>query len=166
MKSTNYRRALYQAKQEFARCLEQRQKLDRKMARLNAVITELQELCAETIRKQAERDTKQVILAHLNMGITEYTRVILKEKFFPITAGQLKQELEARKLDLPRYSNPLAVIHTVLKRLVRNGEVRIVPQNYGKKAYQWITTTDRLLSELRQSGEPTSRHDDDSEGRQ
>jgi hypothetical protein len=162
MKTSNYRRALFQAKQDFARCLEQSQKLDRKMARLNALISNLEELSAETIRKRADTDTKQVILAHLEMGITEFTRVILKEKFFPMTAGQLKQELEARKLDLSRYTNPLAVIYTVLKRLVKNGEVRIVPQKFGKKAYQWITTTDRLLSELHQSGQPTKEDDDNS----
>jgi fibronectin type 3 domain-containing protein len=151
MRTTNYRRALYEAKQDLARCLVQRQKIDRKVARLQGVITQLQDLCAERDRKHFESSIDRVVKAHLNMGITELSRVILKEKFFPLTAGQIKQELEARKLDLSRYSNPLAVIHTVLKRLVQGGDVKIVPQERGKKAYQWVSTTDKLLSELRQS---------------
>ncbi len=80
------------------------------------------------------------------MGMTELSRVILKEKFFPVTAVDLKQLMEAKKLNLSRYSNPLAVVHTVLKRLVKNGEVRVVPQGNGKKAYQWVSTTEKLLS--------------------
>ena len=46
------------------------------------------------------------------------------------------------------------MIHTVLKRLVQSGEVRMVPQAKGKKAYQWVSPTDKLLSELRLTKQP------------
>jgi len=68
-----------------------------------------------------------------------------------MTASGVKEKIEARKLNLARYSNPLAVIHTILKRLVQSGEVRVVPQAKGKNAYQWISTADKFLSELQQS---------------
>lgn len=157
MKLTSCNRALYEAKQAVARLLVQRQKIDRKIARFQAVISDLQNLSAELLRKDMERSIDRVIKTHLTMGITDLSREILKETFFPMTAGQVREKLEARKLDLSRYQNPLAVIHTVLKRLVRNGEVRIVPQERGKKAYQWISTTDRLLTELQQSKQPSPR---------
>ena len=160
MKLTNCNRALYEAKQAVACLLVQREKIDRKIARLQAVISDLQNLSAELLRKDMERSIDRVTKAHLTMGITDLSREILKENFFPMTAGQVREKLEARKLDLSRYSNPLAVIHTVLKRLVKNGEVRIVPQQRGKKAYQWISTTDKLLTELRQSTQPAVRQRD------
>jgi len=157
MTTKNYDRALYEAKQHVARLLVQREKIDRKVARLQAVIGDLQDLRAELSRKQFERGLERVVKAHLKMGITELARVILEETFFPMTAGELKEKLEVRKLDLSKYSNPLAVIHTVLKRLVQSGEVRVIPQERGKKAYQWVSTTDKLLSELQQSSKQESQ---------
>jgi division protein CdvB (Snf7/Vps24/ESCRT-III family) len=160
MTTANYHRALFEAEQDLARCLVQRQKIDHKVARLQAVITQLQELCAELDKKHFERRVERVVKAHLNMGITELARVLLKEMSLPMTASDLKEKMEARKLDLSRYSNPLAVIHTVLKRLVQSGEVKVVPRGQGKKAYQWVSTTDKLLSELRQSSQPAAQRRD------
>ena len=157
MATSNYRRALFQAKQDLARCLVRRQKIDHKVARLQAVINDLEDLCAERDQKHFERRVERVVKAHLNMGITELARVMLKETSLPMTAPDLKERIEARKLDLSRYSNPLAVIHTVLKRLVQSGEVKVVPQKYGKKAYQWVSTTEKLLSELRQPRQPAAQ---------
>jgi len=160
MKTKSYDRALYEAKQDLAHLLVQREKIDRKIARLQAVISDLQNLSAELLRKDMERSIERVVKAHLKLGITDNARVILKETFFPMTAVDLKEKLEAKKLDLSRYSNPLAVIHTVLKRLVKNGEVRVIPQERGKKAYQWISTTDKLLTELTRSTQPAVRQHD------
>jgi hypothetical protein len=154
MANTNYHRTLFEAKQDLARCLVKRQKIDQKVARLQAVIGDLQNLCAELDQKNFEKRVDHVIKGHLTVGITESARVILKENFFPMTASELKKSIEARKHDLAPYSNPLAVIHTVLKRLVQSGEVRVVPQAEGKKAYHWISSTDKALSELQKSSRP------------
>ena len=151
MTTTNYHRALFEAEQDLARHLVKRQKLDQKIARLQAVVSDLQNLCAERDQSNFEKRVDRVIKADLAVGITESTRVILKENFFPMTASGVKEKIEARKLNLARYSNPLAVIHTILKRLVQSGEVRVVPQAKGKNAYQWISTADKFLSELQQS---------------
>ncbi len=157
MTRKNYHRTLFEAKQDLARCLVKRQKLDHKVARLQAVISDLENLCAELDQKNFEKRVDHVIKAHLTVGITESARVVLKENFFPMTASELKKSIEARKLNLSTYLNPLAVIHTVLKRLVQSGEVRVVPQTEGKKAYQWISPTDKALSELQKSSEPVNQ---------
>ena len=77
----------------------------------------------EKLEKQIDR----VIKKDLKVGITQSVRVILQEAFFPMTPSDLLKSIEARKYNLARYANPLAVIHTLLKRLVRSGEVRMVP---------------------------------------
>ena len=154
MRTKNYHGTLFEAKQDLARCLVKRQKIDHKVARLQAVISDLENLCAELDQKHFEKRVDRVIKADLTVGITESARVILKEKFFPMTASELKESIEDRKHNLSTYSNPLAVIHTVLKRLVQSGEVRMVPQAKGKKAYQWVSPTDKLLSELRLTKQP------------
>jgi hypothetical protein len=152
MPKANYQRTLFEAKQDLARHLVRRQKLDQDIARLQAVVTDLQNLCAEQDRRNFRNNVDRVIKADLTVGTTESARVILRDNFFPLTAGEVREKIEARKLNLARYSNPLAVIHTVLKRLVQAGEVRIVPQAKGKKAYQWISPADRALAELQESG--------------
>ena len=79
MTTANYHRALFEADQDLARCLVQRQKIDHKVARLQAVITQLQDLCAEMDHKNFERRVERVVKADLKMGITELARVNLKE---------------------------------------------------------------------------------------
>src|SRR5260370_2052288 len=120
MTRKNYHRTLFEAKQDLARCLVKRQKLDHKVARLQAVISDLENLCAELDQKNFEKRVDHVIKAHLTVGITESARVVLKENFFPMTASELKKSIEARKLNLPTYLNPLALITPMLTHPVQH----------------------------------------------
>jgi len=156
MAKRNYHRMLYDAKQNLAELLVQRQKLDQEIARAHTVVTELQNLCADQDQRNFWRGAERVIKADLKVGITDAVRVILQENFFPMTAVDLKKQIEARKLNIQRYANPLAVVHTVLKRLIQSGDVRIVTPINGLKAYQWISSTDKALSELRKTSEFSS----------
>jgi hypothetical protein len=157
MTHIDYHRTLYEAKQDLARHLVKRQKLDQKIARLNAVVTNLQNLCVEIDRKSFDKRVDRVIKKDLKAGITQSARVILQETFFPMSPSALLKNIESRKYNLTRYVNPLAVVHTVLKRLLQSGEVREVLQADGKKAYQWITTADKALSELQNSIQPADQ---------
>jgi hypothetical protein len=53
--------------------------------------------------------------------------------------------------DLSRYENPLAVIHTTLKRLAEQGEVTIclVAGGSAATAYRWDRDRDEALQGLR-----------------
>jgi hypothetical protein len=157
MVKIDYQRTLYEAKQDLAHHLVRRQKLDQKIARLHAVVSNLQNLCADMNKQNFEKQIDRVIKKDLKVGITQSARVILKETFFPMTPSDLLKSVEARKYNLARYANPLAVIHTLLKRLVQSGEVRMVPLPGGKKAYQWVSTADRALSELQNANRPAAQ---------
>jgi hypothetical protein len=156
MTKRNYHRMLYEAKQKLARLLVERQKLDKEIAEVHAVVTKLQNLCADQDQRNFWRGADRVIKADLKVGITEAVRVMLQENFFPMTAVDLKKQIEARKLNIHRYANPLAVIHTVLKRLIQSGDVRVVAPVNGLKAYQWVSSTDKALSELKKTNELAS----------
>jgi hypothetical protein len=157
MANIDYHRTLYEAKQDLASHLVKRQKLDQKIARLHAVVTNLQNLCAEMNQKTFDQRVDRVIKKDLKAGITQSARVVLEQTFFPMTPSELLRSIEARKYNLARYANPLAVIHTVLKRLLQGGEVREVLQPDGKKAYQWVTTADKALFELENSIQPPTK---------
>jgi hypothetical protein len=154
MTSRSYHRMLYQAKQEMAHLLVKRQGVDKEIARVHKVITELQNLCAEQDQENFWRGAERVIKADLKVGVTESLRVILQENVLPMTAVELLEQVKARKCNVTRYKNPLAIVHTLLKRLVKSGNVRVAAPINGLKAYQWVSAADKALSELQKSSEP------------
>jgi len=50
-------------------------------------------------------------------GMTDCIRAILTEAGAPLTASEIRGRLEAQGFDMKSYSNPLANIHTILRRL-------------------------------------------------
>ncbi len=103
---------------------------------------EIQKLEAEKIELQlaiAERD-KQIAALIQTMhaiapligetppespagGMTDSIRKLMAEAGHPLTASEIRDRLEAMGFDMKSYSNPLATIHTVLRRLADSGEV-------------------------------------------
>jgi len=70
-----------------------------------------------------------------DLGITDQVRGVMKAQgnnyLLPM---QVRQQVEARGFNMAGYSNPMAVIHQVLKRLERQGELSIHP---GGQHYKW-----------------------------
>jgi hypothetical protein len=149
MSLTSYRRDLQARKRELAGLLKQRQAIDQKMAQLQPIINHLEGLCRELGDRAAKENAVKV---ELTTGLTELARVTLEEAYMPLSASEVKQRMEAKGFDFSKYSNPLASIHTVLQRLVKSHQVKVIPQKAGKKAYQWITVIDGLMAVLQAVG--------------
>ena len=145
MNLRSYRRDLQAKKQELARLLRQRQEIDHKMAQLQPLISHLEGLCRELGDRAAKEAAAKI---ELTTGLTELARTTLEEAALPLSASDLKKRMEAKGFDFSKYTSPLAILHTVLNRLVKSGKVKVVPQKGGKKSYQWITVIDSLLSVL------------------
>jgi hypothetical protein len=122
-----YRQALAAASKELENLSAQRAQLDRRIGQLLQTVGNLMRLCNLT--------------PTVSFGLTDGCRFVLKGAGSPLTAVEVRAQLAAMGLDLSRYENDLAAIHTTLKRLDENGEVRFVPQPWGKPAYQWIPGT-------------------------
>ena len=58
-------------------------------------------------------------------GMTVAVRTILSQSAEPLTAAGIRGRLADMGFDVDAYSNPLATIHTVLRRLSEAGEVRV-----------------------------------------
>jgi len=147
MNLISYRRDLKARKRELVNLLRQRQTIDEKMAQLQPIISHLEGLCRELGDRAAKETATKV---ELTTGLTELARITLEEAYIPLSAGDLKKRMEAKGFDFSNYSNPLASVHVVLRRLVKSRKVKVVPQKGGKKAYQWITLVDGFLSALQQ----------------
>jgi hypothetical protein len=78
-------------------------------------------------------------------GFTDAIRKCLRASLEPLTPSEVKEMLPATGFDLSGYSNPLASIHTILKRLAKTEYVESVITKDGKTGYKWMTV--KLASE-------------------
>lgn len=127
MTEENYRRALRDVIREYQRLARQRAEIDERIAQLLQTMGSLSRLCnvAPTVK----------------LGLTDACRIVLKAAGNPLTAAEVRIQLDALGFDSSRYSNPLATIHVVLKRLCRSGEIKFAPRPHDLPAYAWSRPT-------------------------
>ena len=124
MGADEYRGALEAAIKEYEALGAQRRDIDNRLAQLAQTIGTLSRLLGLT--------------PTVPLSITEAVRLAMRSGV-PMTPLEVRERLLAIGTDLSAYSNDLAVIHTVLKRLNAAGEVRIIPRAGGKNAYLWAS---------------------------
>ena len=122
MTSEDYRTALASAIKEYEALGEQRRDIDNRLAHLAQTIGTLSKLLGLT--------------PTVPMSITDAVRLAMRAGV-PMTPVEVRERLRAIGVDLSSYSNDLAVIHTVLKRLNEGGELRLIPRANGRNAYLW-----------------------------
>jgi hypothetical protein len=60
----------------------------------------------------------------------------------PLLCQQVCNEIKRRNpATLAKHKDPLASVNTVLNRLAKYGEARIVTNERGKRAWEWATET-------------------------
>ena len=122
MTSEDYRSALAAAIKEYETLGEQRREIDGRLAQLAQTIGTLSRLLG--------------LAPTVPMSITDAVRLAARSGV-PMTPLEVRERLLAIGVDLSSYSNDLAVIHTVLRRLNESGELRLIPKPGGKHAYLW-----------------------------
>ena len=124
MSKDDYKRALDAAVKEYEQVSAQHAALEGRLAQLKQSIATLSKLCGYEPTVQ--------------LGLTDACRMVLRNAVQPLTALEIRDRLIAVGLDLDRYSNALASIHTVLKRMHEAGELverdRVEPAD-SKTAY-------------------------------
>lgn len=120
-KTEDYRRALDAAIREYEELGRKRADIDQRLAQLAQSIGVLTRLCG--------------FVPTVSLGLTDGCRLVLRGAGVPLTPLEVRDKLTAIGFDWSKYSNELASIHTVLKRLNRAGEIRLIPRSSGKHAY-------------------------------
>ena len=123
MTTENYRQALDAAVREYEALGEQRREIDKRLAQLAQTIGTLNRLCGFT--------------PTVFWGLTDACRVVLRGAGQAMTPVDVRERLDAIGFDLSKYTNSLAVIHVVLKRLKEARELRFTSLGSGKFAYEW-----------------------------
>jgi hypothetical protein len=124
--TADYRAALEAAAKEYEALGEQRRTIDERLTQLAQTIGTLSRLIGLT--------------PTVPLSITDAVRLAIRAGV-PMTPTEVRDRLLSIGVDLSSYSNELAVLHTVLKRLNEAGEIRIIPRANGKNAYLWAKPT-------------------------
>jgi len=109
MSKEEYRRALDAAVREYERLSAEHATLESRIAQLKHSIAALTKLCGYE--------------PTVPLGLTDACRLVLRNAVAPLTALEVRDRLASIGVDLDKYSNPLASIHTVLKRMQDAGEL-------------------------------------------
>src|SRR5262245_31180917 len=123
MTSSDYRAALAAAIQEYEALGEQRRDIDKRLAQLAHTIGTLSQLLGLT--------------PTVPMGLTDAVRLVVRGAGVPMTPVDVRDRLQAIGFDVSKYTNDLAAVHTILKRLNQSGELRFIPRAPGKHQYTW-----------------------------
>ncbi len=121
MTTDDYRRALDAAIAEYEALGAKRRDIDERLAQLAQTIGTLNRLCG--------------LVPTVPWGLTDACRLVLRNAAVPLTPPEVRDRLASIGFDLSRYSSQLAAIHTVLKRLNKAGELRLIPRSSGRHAY-------------------------------
>lgn len=133
MTTETYKAALQEARKHYEeakerrqRAIEEQEEAENLIARLRNTVAALSAMCGEEF---AEAD---------EFGLTESIRMVLKTNPAGVFLPQdVKAKLDQMGFKTEKYTNILASIHTVLKRLVLKGEVDDNVTRDGKTAYRW-----------------------------
>ena len=84
-------------------------------------------------------------------GFTKTCRLVLMESKCPLISQEVREEIERRNPALlAHHKDPLASVTTVLSRLTRYGEVRVVGREHGQRAWEWVPRNSTMQSSTAQ----------------
>lgn len=138
----SYKAALETARNELTQLGRQREWIDERMAQLKKIIEDLAPLVETELAAQiiatATRDDDMTGVIILNMGITDAIKqvFVIYDRLTPL---EVRDGLIKLGCDLSKYSNPMATIHSVLKRLEEQEWLTPI-EKAGKRAYERIRT--------------------------
>ena len=139
-----YKQAFDKAIEELTETMSQREKLDnereqvdRRIVKIRSGLDGLATLCGKTPESLRE-EYPQLFPNEIapDVGLTDAVREVLKSTRYFSSPVLVRDKLKEIGYDLSKYTNELANIHTVLKRLVENDEATITTRE-GKTLYKF-----------------------------
>jgi len=137
--SFDYKISYTEAKAELARVMNHKLALSGQLEECDqqiAALTQTMRALAPLVGEQPPPDVQIAPDAETPPGgMTDCVRAILKKAAEPLTASEIRESLEVIGFDMDSYSNPLATIHTVLRRLTESGEVETTHEMLSAKKF-------------------------------
>ena len=133
---TSYSKAFDDALSELGELLRRRRGIDGEISRLRNVILALYEKAGAT---KTQKETLMNFFGEIDVSeprLTEAVKDALYNTPRKLPAIQVKELMEVRRFDFGDFANPLASVHSTLRRLARQGEIG-VGLDKGSAVYWW-----------------------------
>jgi hypothetical protein len=158
-RSFDWEGALKMALEELTDLMAEREDIDTKREQLDSRIFRVREglvglaLLSGTDSSELAKKHPHLFpdLISPDVGLTDAVRQALESKRIYMSPVEVRNRLVDMKYDMKRYTNVLASIHTILKRLVDSGEVD-AGNREGKVVYRWSDKAVRDAMERGASG--------------
>lgn len=140
MTKDHYKIALQAARDELAELEREKAKIEKRISELQQGIVGLSALAADEAGGEKPQSMMDVLAGvGVETGLTDAVRMITSSFGFPMTPKQVRDALLHLGYDLSGYSNILASLHTIMKRLATAKELINVTDDAGKEigAYIW-----------------------------
>jgi hypothetical protein len=129
-------RVLADMHREFHSLLEQRAVILRRIATIKQIISGLSHLFGNQVAELSGSVDQRS--SNRQRGFTQTCRLVLMESKRPLMSQEVWQEIERRNPALLiHHRDPLASVSTVLSRLSRYGEARVIVNERGRRAWMW-----------------------------
>jgi hypothetical protein len=148
---TSYKRSYKAAIDELTKLMEEQEELEgqmetlrRRIAVVRSGVVGLAGLCGAIPGKEYPHLFPRTISS--DTGFTDAVREVMKSggQLYGFTPVAARDALKEAGFDLGKYKNPLASIHTILKRLEMKGEVKGHTQDDGGVRYVWQSPDDEI----------------------
>lgn len=127
---------------EFQALTNQRAAILRRIGTLRRTILGLVNLFGDEVVGESVLQVVDRKSSTRSQGLTRTCRLVLMESSGPLLCQQVCDEIKRRNpATLAKHKDPLASVNTVLNRLAKYGEARIVTNERGKRAWEWATET-------------------------
>ena len=143
-----------QAHRELLSLLEQRMQIVQRIGAIKQTISGLANLFGEEVLDDSLLELIDRKPGNRRPGLTRTCRAALMESVLPLTPQNMCDEVRRRRPDLlAHHKSPVASVTTVMNRLVRYGEARMLRTASGRRAWQWAASNEVEIVPV-----PTSAH--------
>jgi hypothetical protein len=138
--SSDYRKAYETAQRELAELLQIQEGLEKRIVLVRQNVQGLKALCESEDIEISPSHEAQYLLDHsaLPDEIVNILKARYPDELRPV---DVRQQLEKLGHDMDAYTNPLATIHMVLKRLVEANRIRERQHAQGFRVYRFLPRT-------------------------
>lgn len=135
-------RVLAEMHKEFHSLLQQRAAILRRIGTIKQIISGLSNLFGDQVVDGELSGWVDPTSSNRQRGFTQTCRSVLMESKRPLMSQEVSQEIERRNpAMLLRHKDPIASVSTVLNRLSRYGEARVVINERGRRAWVWTANS-------------------------
>jgi hypothetical protein len=147
MTDAHYKDSLEAAKTEMEALLAEEQEIQARISTIQTRLTALRKIALSLGELLGEEWEQQTV------GITDAIRKVMRRakspegSFIYIHPTTIRTRLQNDGFPLGDYKNPMAVIHTTMKRLEDQGEVEGAEGRNGRTIYKWTGSETEITDE-------------------